>query len=52
VRQQRFAVAIPVDAPTRRALELSGADEDLVLAPTVDDAFAALGEQRGQEPAA
>jgi anti-sigma B factor antagonist len=42
VRQQRFAVAIPADAPTRRALELSGAGDDLVLAPSVDDALAVV----------
>jgi anti-sigma B factor antagonist len=42
VRQQRFAVAIPADAPTRRALELNGAGDDLVLAPSVDDALAVV----------
>jgi anti-anti-sigma factor len=52
VRQQRFAVAIPADAPTRRALELSGAGDDLVLAPSVDDALAVVRAEPEQEGAA
>jgi anti-anti-sigma factor len=52
VRHQRFAVAIPAEAPTRRALELSGAGGDLVLAPSVDEAVALLREAPGEEPAA
>jgi anti-sigma B factor antagonist len=52
VRQQRFAVAIPADAPTRRALELSGAGDDLVLASSVDDALAVVRAEPEQEGAA
>ena len=52
VRQQRFAVAIPADAPTRRALELSGAGDDLVLAPSVDDALAVVRAEPEEEGAA
>jgi hypothetical protein len=52
VRQQRFAVAIPTEAPTHRALELSGAGADLVLAPSVDEAVAVLREAPGEKPAA
>jgi len=52
VRQQRFAVAIPADAPTRRALELSGVGAELALQPTVDAALEALRAEPGQVPAA
>jgi anti-anti-sigma factor len=51
-RQQRFAVVIPVDAPPRRAIELSGADEELALHGTVEEAVAAIRAQPGEEPAA
>jgi anti-anti-sigma factor len=52
VRQQRFAVAIPPAAPSRRALELSGAQADLTLCGSVDEALAVLRaepEQGAQE---
>ena len=53
VRQQRFAVAIPAEAPTRRALELSGAGGELALHETVDGAVESMrSRQSGQEPAA
>jgi stage II sporulation protein AA (anti-sigma F factor antagonist) len=52
VRQQRFAVAIPPGAPIRRALELSGASEDLALHGSVDEAIATLHTPAGEEPAA
>jgi anti-anti-sigma factor len=53
VRQQRFAVVVPADAPIRRALELSGAGADLALMPSVDAALEALRDAPpGQEPAA
>ena len=52
VRQQRFAVAIPAEAPIRRALELSGAGADLALHPSVDAAIEALGADPGEVPAA
>jgi anti-sigma B factor antagonist len=42
LRQQRFAVAIPPDAVTRRALVFSGAEGDLALHDTVEDAVAAV----------
>jgi anti-anti-sigma factor len=51
-RRQRLAVVIPPEAPTRRALELSGAESPLSLHATVDEAIAALGTEPGQEPAA
>jgi anti-anti-sigma factor len=44
IRQQRLAVAIPPDAPIRRALELSGAAGEIALCPTVDDALATVRE--------
>lgn len=52
VRQQRFAVAIPPDAPIHRALELSGAGGELALHGIVDEAVAAMGADPPQEPAA
>jgi anti-anti-sigma factor len=53
VRRQRLAVAIPADAPTRRALELGGAGGELVLRETVAGAVEALRSQpSGEEPAA
>jgi anti-anti-sigma factor len=53
VRQQRLAVAIPAEAPTRRALELSGAGGEVALYATVAEAIVALtAPGRGQEPAA
>jgi anti-sigma B factor antagonist len=52
VRQQRLAVAIPPGAPIRRALELSGAGEELALHGSVDEAIAALQAPAGEEPAA
>jgi anti-anti-sigma factor len=42
VRQQRFAVAIPPEATTRRALELSGAAGEMALCPSADAALAML----------
>jgi anti-anti-sigma factor len=42
VRQQRFAVVIPPQATIRRALELSGAQGELALCGSTDDALAVL----------
>jgi anti-anti-sigma factor len=42
VRQQRFAVALSPEAPTRRALTFSGADGDLELHASVDEALASV----------
>jgi stage II sporulation protein AA (anti-sigma F factor antagonist) len=42
VRQQRFAVAIPPQATIRRALELSGAQGELTLCGSVDEALEVL----------
>ena len=42
VRQQLFAVAIPPDAMIRRALELSGAQGELMLCGSVDEALEIL----------
>lgn len=52
VRQQRFAVAIPPQATIRRALELSGAQGELTLCASVDEAIEILRarpEQGAQE---
>jgi hypothetical protein len=46
-------VVIPADAPTRRALELSGAGGELALHETVAAAVEAMRAPRsGEEPAA
>jgi anti-sigma B factor antagonist len=53
IRRQRFAVALPPEARTRRALELGRAGGELVLRPTVAEAVEALRTQpSGEEPAA
>jgi anti-anti-sigma factor len=43
-RQQRLAVVIEVDAPPRRAIELSGTEPAAWLFPDQTSALAALGE--------
>ena len=42
VRQQRFAVAVPPEAPIRRALELSGAHGEFALCASVPEAIDAV----------
>jgi anti-anti-sigma factor len=51
VRQQRFAVAIPPGAPIRRALELSGAQGEIAICGSVDEAVAVLraGPEHGAQ---
>ena len=49
IRQQRFAVAIPPGATIRRALELSGALNDITLCPGVDAALAAVRAAPGSD---
>ena len=49
VRQQRFAVAIPPEAPIRRALELSGAVGEMPVCPSVDAALAMLRTDPGAD---
>jgi anti-anti-sigma factor len=51
VRQQRLAIAIPVGATTRRALELSGAQGEMPLCGSVEEALAVLraGPEHGAQ---
>jgi len=51
VRQQHLAVAIPAGATIRRALELSGAQGEMPLCGSVDEALAVLraGPEHGAQ---
>ena len=49
IRQQRFAVAIPPDAMVRRALEISGAQSEMTLCPSVEAAVAAVRAAPGSD---
>jgi anti-anti-sigma factor len=49
IRQQRFAVAIPPDAMIRRALEISGAQSEMTLCPSVEAALAAVRAAPGSD---
>ena len=42
VRQHRFAIAIPAGAPIRRALDLSGAQGELLICSSVTEALDGL----------